>query len=48
MHNAKNAKNYATFVEGFWSEFYDRGNFLKYSMSVLTYQISKQALLRPG
>ena len=32
--NVKNAKNYATFVEGCWPDFYARGRFLKYSMSV--------------
>ena len=32
---AKNVKNHATFVEGFWLEFYARGRFIKYSMSGL-------------
>ena len=33
MCYAKNVKNQATFVEGFWPEFYARGGFMKYSMS---------------
>ena len=35
-HNcyAKNVKNHAIFVEEFWPEFYARGSFMKYSMSV--------------
>ena len=31
---AKNVGNHAIFVEGFWVEFYARGRFMKYSMSV--------------
>ena len=31
---AKNVKNHTAFVEGFWPEFYARGRFMKYSMSV--------------
>ena len=29
----KNVENHATFVEGFWPEFYTHGRFMKYSMS---------------
>ena len=29
----KNVENHATFVEGFWPEFYARGRFMQYSMS---------------
>ena len=31
----KDVKNHATFVEGFWPEFYARVRFMKYSMSAL-------------
>ena len=31
----KNVENHAFFVDGFWSEFYARGRFMKYSMSAL-------------
>ena len=34
---AKNVENHAIFVEGFWSHFYARGRFMKYSMSVYTH-----------
>ena len=34
MCHAKNVENHATFVEGFWPEFYAHGRFMKYSMSV--------------
>ena len=30
---AKNTTNHATFVKGFWPEFYASGRFMKYSMS---------------
>ena len=32
---AENVENHAIFVEGFWPDFYARGRFMKYSMSVL-------------
>ena len=32
--HAKNVENHAIFVEGFWPEFYARGRFMRYSMSV--------------
>ena len=35
---AKNVENHAIFVEGFLPDFYARGRFMKYSMSV--YQLS--------
>ena len=31
---AENVANHAIFVEGFWPDFYARGRFMKYSMSV--------------
>ena len=35
---AKNVENHATFVEGFWPEFYTCGRLIKYSMSVSLFQ----------
>ena len=44
MHNlyCKNVENHAIFVEGFWPEFYARGRFMKYSMSVLWKELLAQ------
>ena len=33
IYYAKNVENHATFVEGFWPEFYARGRLMKYSVS---------------
>ena len=49
---AKNVKNNAIFVEGFWPEFYARGRLIKYSMSgfctrgILFLQTRKKARTR--
>ena len=49
-HNVfcKNVKNHATFVEGFWTKFYARGRFFKYSMSVFHCDVENIYLYLPG
>ena len=37
---AKNVENHAIFVEGFWPDFYARGRFMKYSMSVVLFRLN--------
>ena len=37
MCDAKNVEKHATFVEGFWQEFYACESFMKYSMSEITF-----------
>ena len=43
---AKNVKNHATFVEGFWPEISAGGRFMKYSMSVTEFVNSCKDLFR--